>query len=73
MEEQLCKVGTRCNLDGYKGTIRYIGSVPPTEGKQRKSSNYALYELRQPFVEFEIELLVEKALLFSLLNSFINY
>ena len=55
MEEQLCKVGARCSLDGYKGTIRYIGSVSPTEGKHRENCLiYALYEFSQPLVGFEI-------------------
>ena len=31
--DQGAAVGDRCTADGHYGTIRFIGEVPPTEGK----------------------------------------
>lgn len=31
-------VGQRCVCDGYYGTVKYLGEVPPSQGKYKENS-----------------------------------
>lgn len=49
---ELHRVGERCYLPNCKGIIRYVGEVPPTEGKFFFSENMSTFYLIDIIVNY---------------------